>query len=126
VAQVLTGAGAKYAGLGLIGYSLYRLIAFTCEFLAGRHDARQKRLLEIELRVDSSIADRLKHLERLERTNRRAIVTLEGLVRVLATELHRIQPDNPKLADVAKVLSQVWDITPDTPDDMSDTLDRMP
>jgi hypothetical protein len=119
-------AGSKYTGIGLIAYTMYRLLVFGCTFVAARLDAREGRLNAQEERVDASLAKRLGHLERQDHVNRRAIVRLERMVRILATELFRLEPDNPKLADVAASLHHVWVPDHDTPDDMNDTLGKLP
>lgn len=123
VSQLLTGVGTKYAGIGLILYTAYRAVTFVFEFSASRHDARQKRLDDQEERVDASLEARLRHLERQEMLNRKAILALEKLVRLLATEVARLEPNNPKLADVASVLSRAYSVDFDVPPDMARRLD---
>lgn len=108
-------AGGKYTGLGLLGYTAYRLFVFTCNFLAGRHDARQTRLEAREQRIEDSLGRRLEHLERAEIHNQRRIRLLEEVVAILTTELRQSDPMNPALKEVGKLLRDVHPVVPADP-----------
>lgn len=118
-------AGGKYTGLGLVVYTAYRLLVFSCDFIAGRYDARLHRLEAREKRVDKSLEDRLRHLEEQDVQNRRRIAILEKQLRIVAGELARAEPMNPTLAGVAAALSYAFEVEP-TPGDMRETLGRLP
>lgn len=106
--------GGKFTGLGLLGYTAYRLFVFICNFIAGRQDAREARLDAQEERLKTSLGNRLDHLEQAESSNLDRIRLLEarvalaeGWVATLATELRMKDPGNPKLAELAKMLNAV-------------------
>lgn len=108
-------AGGKGLGVGLLAWTLFQAFKFTCNFLAGRHDARQTRLDELDVRLAKSLGDRLSHLEQAERTNQIRIQTLEGWVATLATELRMQDPTNPKLRELAEALRGVTPIVASDP-----------
>lgn len=126
-------AGGKTMGLGLIAYAAYKLIAFLLTFIAARLDARQATIDRQQERLDVSLGNRLDHLERIEKANRQEmaanrdeITRLRECVEVLAGELRRKDPNNPKLVEISRTLAAVWTLPPpgDTPDDMKDLLGR--
>lgn len=114
VADGLT-AGGQAIGAGIGSWSAYRLVMFTCNFLAGRNDARQQRLDAREERLSASLGKRLDHLERAEEANQRRIRVLEDCVAILATELRMRDPANAKLGEVAKLLRDVHPVVPPDP-----------
>lgn len=114
--------GGKITAVGIAALFLYRTLVFICEFLAGRYDARQIRLDQIEKRIADAISDRLRHLELQEIANRKRIVMLEKHLRIVAAELWRLDHGNPKLEGVAAALGFAFQVDPDTPDDMTDKL----
>jgi hypothetical protein len=114
--------GGRYTGFGLLGYTAYRLFVFLCRFVAERQDAREARLNAQEQRLEASLGNRLAHLERAENSNLDRIRLLEarvalaeGWVATLATELRMKDPGNPKLAELAKMLTAVTPIAPRDP-----------
>jgi hypothetical protein len=112
--------GAKYTGVGLVGLFVYRLFVFTCNFLAGRYDARQARLEAREERVDQSIGNRLTHLEEQQKEDQGRIRLLEEGVGILTAELRQLDPGNPKLREVANMLRHATPVVP--PDQVLDNL----
>jgi hypothetical protein len=114
------GAGAKFVGGGISLYWLYRILVFACNFLAGRHDARQQRLEALDARLDVSLGKRLDHLERAERQHQERIQVLEGWLAAMASELRSIDPENPRLKELADALRQGLPIPP--PDRSLDDL----
>jgi hypothetical protein len=97
-------AGSKYAGVAVIGLLMYRALTFSCNFIAGRYDARQQRVEALDEKVSSSLAKRLDHLERAERESQAEIQMLRGWVTALATELRAVDPENLRLKDLAHAL----------------------
>jgi hypothetical protein len=117
---IATGGQAVGAGLGT--WSAYRLIVFGCNFMAGRHDARQQRLDDLDERLAKSLGLRLTHLETAEKANQARIHVLEDCVAILAAELRMRDPSNTKLGEVAKLLRDVHPVVP--PDPQLDELMR--
>jgi hypothetical protein len=66
-------AGGNSVGAGLIVWTAYRLFVFVCNFIAGRHDARQARLDALDVRLAASLGNRLSHLESTEVSNQARI-----------------------------------------------------
>lgn len=114
--------GGKVSAFVFVSLLVFRGLVFFCNFLAGRYDARQERLEKREVRVDHALSARLQHLETAERRNQQRISVLERAVRLLTTELARIDPANPKLSQVAAMLDTAFEVDPQTPDDMIDKL----
>jgi hypothetical protein len=115
-------AGGRTFGAGLVVWTAYRVVVFACNFLAGRHDARQARLDALDVRLAESLGKRLSHLETAEKANQARIRVLEDCVSILATELRMRDPANSKLGQVAKMLHDVHPVVP--PDPQLDELLR--
>lgn len=107
--------GGKYTGLGLVGWTAYRLFVFLCRFVAERQDARESRLDAQEARLEESLGNRLGHLERAEKANRTRVTLLEECVAILLTELRMADPTNSKLKEVAAMLREVHPVLPSDP-----------
>lgn len=115
-------AGGKALGGSIVVWTTFKLFVFVCNFIAARQDAREARLDAQERRLEASLGNRLSHLELAEKANLGRIRLLEarvalaeGWVATLATELRMKDPGNPKLAELAKMLSAVSPIVPTDP-----------
>jgi hypothetical protein len=109
--------GIKYPSLIGLGWFLYRITVFVCNFLAGRMDARHARVDELDKRLNVSLGKRLDHLEEAEARNQSRIILLENAVAILLTELRLTDPTNSKLKEVAAMLRAALPIASDHPFD---------
>jgi hypothetical protein len=105
------------------------VVAWTAERASER-----ARLSEKEARVDQSIADRLKNLERQVKEGGRAVARLQThlgkyhkAVVILAAEVTIIAPDSPKLEEIRELLEIPWSIEQlgPIPPDFNDRLGEM-
>lgn len=119
-------AGGRFVALAILVHTARKLFEYVCNFLAGRHDARQARIDALDIRLNASLAARLHHLEETELQNRDEIRRLREAVEVLAGALRLKDPTNPKLLEVARLLSPVIPFEASLPSDMKETLGKMP
>lgn len=118
-------AGGKFFGVALLVHTLRKFVEFGCNFLAGRHDVRQQRVDDLDIRLSASLAKRLEHLEAIEKANQVEIGRLRRAVEILATELRNRGGADDKLQQVASLLSGPFGVDFETPDDMIGTLGRI-
>jgi hypothetical protein len=114
-----TGVGG---GLGALG--AFRFIRWGIEHFGKRQDARQLQLDAQQERVDTSLAKRLSHLEAQELANRDRIQVLEEVTTTLIAELRSIDPNNPKLHDVAHALRMSIPFAPPSPS-IDESIDKL-